>query len=242
MARRSKTRWPHIPEELLPPVKASVEIVDAPPKDENFAHYSSRIMHREDGCDYLDALRNVSGEIPNVSLLPPHLYLLWGTAQDLYVFRIAVDAVLDPLPSLRIRYLESPRRHNRRQAWRSNTKISGSFIILSTPGIAESRDPSVLATEDGSPRRYRTMTRDISYSALRFYARYRIPAGSRLSAQWHLPDGTILTATMVVVPSVLRVSVYRGIEGRDVVARWDPPLAPLLAEQWHAFCDHHRYD
>ncbi len=241
MARRSKTLWPSVADELLPPMKASVEIVDFLPNGGDSEHYTSRIMHREDGCDYLDALRNAAGQIRPTSSLPSRLFLLWGTNQDLYVYPIAIDTILDPLPSLRIRYLEAPRRHNRRQAWRSNTKIPGSFTIIAAPSL-ENHDPSGLALQENSPRRYRTMTRDISYSALRFYARFRIPAGTELSAQWHLPDGTALDATMVVVPSVLRVSAYRGIEGRDVVARWHPPLPAPLAEQWHVFCDNHRYD
>lgn len=219
-----------VPIEDLPPVKAPVEIEYVPQaEDAQMERYSSRIVLRDNAYDYLDALRSSAGDvILGWTLVGSEVYLLWGQDNYLYRYRIIIDEVLDPLPAMRVTYLTPPRRHNRRREWRSNTKIPGKFTTI--------------GGEEEASRMVRTISRNISYSAIRFYSRHSLKPDTRLKTQWQLPDGNDLTGEMRVLKTLTNITVYQGIEGHDIVAVWDPPLNESQLNLWKAFCDRHRYD
>ena len=224
-----------IPIDDLPPVKASVEI-EYVPLEENaqMERYSSRIVLRDNAYDYLDALRSSAGDvILGWTLVGREVHLLWGQDSYLYRYRIVIDEVLDPLPALRVTYLTPPRRHNRRREWRSNTKILGKFTEI---GNQQEVGPYE------TPQMVRTISRSISYSAIRFYSRHSLKPDTHLKVDWQLPDNIVLTGEMRVLRTLADITVYRGIEGHDLVAVWDPPLEISQLNLWKAFCDRHRYD
>jgi hypothetical protein len=222
-----------IPIDDLPPVKAPVKIEHVP-ENAPMERYSSRIVLRDNAYDYLDALRSSAGDvILSWTLVGSEVYLLWGQDSYLYRYRIIIDEVLDPLPAVRVTYLSPPRRHNRRREWRSNTKIPGKFTKIED------------VQEDGrveTPRPLKTISRNISYSAIRFYSRHSLKSGTRLKVDWQLSDGSRLTGEMRVLRTLTDITVYQGVEGHDVVAVWDPPLEMSQLNLWKAFCDRHRYD
>ncbi|PSR34391.1 MAG: hypothetical protein C7B46_05605 [Sulfobacillus benefaciens] len=215
-------------------MKAPVEIEYVPQaEDSQMERYSSRIVLRDNAYDYLDALRSSAGDvILGWTLVGSEVYLLWGQDSYLYRYRIVIDEVLDPLPAMRVTYLTPPRRHNRRREWRSNTKIPGKFTKIA----GEQEDPPE------TPRMLRTISRNISYSAIRFYSRHSLKPDTRLKTQWQLPDGNVLAGEMRVLRTLNAITVYQGIEGHDIVAVWDPPLNESQLNLWKAFCDRHRYD
>lgn len=86
------------------------------------------------------------------------------------------------------------------------------------------------------------MTRDIAYSAVRFYTPEPLDPQTRLETEWDLAAGHVLCAPMVVVRTLPGLSVYRAIPGYDVVARWAPSLPEEVEAGWRRFCDQHRYD
>ncbi|MBX5467924.1 MAG: hypothetical protein K6U14_10620 [Firmicutes bacterium] len=217
--------------EDLPPVKAAVEIEWQPGPEMPVERYQSRIILRDGGYDYLDALRTAAGEVvAGWTLVGRPLNLLWGRENYLYRYPITVEEVLEPLPALRVTYLGLPRRHNRRREWRSNTKVVGQIRL------AEVTD------QDRRGRPMQTVSRNISYSAVRFFSRFRLEPGTVLETEWRLAPGEVLRATMRVLRTVPGPSQYQGWEGVDVVALWDPPLSSPAREQWKAFCDRHRWD
>lgn len=216
----------------LPPVKAAVEIEWQPGPDLPVERYQSRIVLRDQaGYDYLDALRTAEGQVVAAwSLVGQPLSLLWGRENFLYRYPITVEEVLEPLPALRVTYLGPPRRHNRRREWRSNTKVVGQFVVVG----AQPNTPRA--------RPVFTVSRNISYSAMRFFSRFRLEPGTLLEVEWKLGPKETLKATMRVLRTVPGPTMYQHHEGVDVVACWDPPLDSPLREQWKAFCDRHRWD
>lgn len=225
----------------LPPVKASIEIEHRPPsEDGHLERYSSRIVMRDESYDYLDALRSSSGDVVmGWTLVGSEVNLLWGRDSYLFRFKVMVDEVLDPLPALRVTYQGPPRRHNRRHEWRSNTKLMGKFTVMVNEEVNAndgSQDPT------SAPKPAVTISRNISYSAIRFYSRRRIKPDTRMNTEWKLPDGATFHGTMRVLTTLPDITIYQGVEGHDVVALWDPVLESPVLEQWKAFCDSHRYD
>lgn len=241
MARGSSTPKRAVPLEDLPPVKASIEIEHRPPSGDGLMErYSSRIVMRDEAFDYLDAMRASSGDIVmGWTLVGSEVNLLWGKDSYLYRFKVMVDEVLDPLPALRVTYLGPARRHNRRHEWRSNTKLTGKFTMV----VDENPEPDGVNEESPTAsRQYVTISRNISYSAIRFYSRHRMKPDTRITVEWKLPDGGTFHGTMRIVGTLPDITVYQGAEGRDVVALWDPVLESPALDQWKAFCDSHRYD
>ncbi len=227
--------------EDLPPVKAAIEIEHRPPgQDGRMERYSSRIVLRDESYDYLDALRSSSGDIVmGWTLVGSEVNLLWGKDSYLFRFRVMVDEVLDPLPALRVSYQGPPRRHNRRHEWRSNTKLTGKFTIIfdETPENEEQQEETT-----PEPRPFNTISRNISYSGMRFYSRHRLKPDTRITVEWQLSEGGTFRGTMRILSTLTDITTYQGAEGRDVVALWDPPLESAELEQWKSFCDAHRYD
>lgn len=241
VARGSSVPKRAVPLEDLPPVKAAIEIEHRPPsQDGHMERYSSRIVLRDDSYDYLDALRSSSGDIVmGWTLVGSEVSLLWGKDSYLFRYRVMVDEVLDPLPALRVSYQGPVRRHNRRHEWRSNTKLIGKFTII----VDEKPEGEIEPDEPPAPaRQHVTISRNISYSALRFYSRYRLKPDTKVTVEWKLPDGSTFRGTMRVLTTLPDITIYQGTEGHDVVALWDPPLESKELEQWKAFCDSHRYD
>lgn len=241
VARGSKVPKRAVPLEELPPVKAAIEIEHRPPgPGGNLERYSSRIVLRDDLYDYIDALRSSSGDIVmSWTLVGSEVSLLWGNASYLFRYQVRIDEVLDPLPAMRVTYQGAPRRHNRRHEWRSNTKLTGKFTII----VDEDPGEEVERNEPpASVRQYVTISRNISYSGMRFYSRHQLKPDTKISTEWKLPDGLTFRGTMRVLSTLPDITMYQGAEGRDVVALWDPPLESPELDQWKAFCDAHRYD
>lgn len=223
-----------IPSASLPPVKALVQVSfqDTHQGAEPKAVYSSRIVLRKHGVDYLDALRDRHGEPTNAwgdTGLTVRLW--WGYQQHLLEYPIEICEVLDPIPSLEVAYLGPPRQHNRRHQARADTKAPVRFRV-----VLEHQDSGVTTPQ-------LSVTRNISYAGVRFF-----------SLQKHAPD-TILwlevtldtTATRLshhvsVLRSSLSALPFQGSNGYDIMAQWNPPLEGDELGQWKDFFDRHRYD
>lgn len=231
MARQTDSSRP-VAISNLPPLKSAVEIAyHAGPPQFSIEYYASRIVLRDASYDYLDALRSAAGDIVSGwSLMGAETYLLWGQDKVLYRYKIVIDEVLDPLPALRVVYLEPPQRHNRRHEWRSNTKLMGKIAVVTDQADASEIKP------------YPTITRNISYSALQCFVRHPLPLGTRLRAEWQLDHGMTLQHSMTVLRIVPGITQYRGVEGHDIVACWDPSLDDDAKQRWVTLCNQHRYE
>lgn len=222
--------------QILPRIKDSVALEYRPEGAEGpFRRYRTRVVAREGRFDFLDAPRSSTGTIVTLPV-DGRVFLEWGSGSYVYRFAIRIEEVLDPLPSLKVSYQSQPTRRNRRQQWRAKVNVSGRYHIYE-----ESLDLPESATLS-KPSWIRTMTRDVSYSAVRFFTPDVLTPGTPLAVEWHLAQGQVFTKTMAVVHMVGGESHYRGLEGHDVVARWSPPLIDAGAQQWQSFCDTHRYD
>ena len=233
VARNTENPKRVVPMAELPPVKAAIEIEHwTNGEGSEIERYSSRIVMRDDSYDYLDALRSSAGDVVlGWTLVGTEVQLLWGRDSYLYRYKILIDDVLDPLPALRVTYVAPPRRHNRRHEWRSNTKLPGKFTI-----VAEDN------AEEEKPRQFSTITRNISYSAIRFFSRHRLKPETRVAVEWKLPDGSSFKGQIEILRTLPGITVYQGVEGHDVVGFWNPVLDGPLLQQWKTFCDRHRYD
>ena len=219
--------------EPLPPIQAELTLDYRPPfSDDLYTRYTTRVLRREGGADWLDALRAPTGAV--VAPRAGHAaWLLWGEDQVLWRYAVQILEVLQPVPVIRIRYTSAPERINRRQEWRSRAKIPGECSL--TP-LTIADDPVPL------PRMWKTMTRDVTYSTLRFYTPEWLEPGRRLDTVWHIEPGTLFQASVIVIHTRQGVSVYRSIPGHDVIARWDPLLTDDALQRWRTVCDRHRHD
>lgn len=221
--------------QLLPRIKDAVVLEYRPESAEGpFQRYRSRVVAREGRYDFLDAPRSSSETI--VTLPGDHrAFLEWGSGSYVYRFAIRIEEVLEPLPSLKISYQSQPTRRNRRQQWRAKVNVPGRYRI--------DEEPVDLPEATGPPRPWiRTMTRDVSYSSVRFFTPDILTPKTPVTVEWHLVRDQVFTGTMAVIHMMRGESYYRGLPGQDVVARWSPPLIDAQAQQWQGFCDSHRYD
>lgn len=227
-------KTPFVPDPL-PPVKALVTVELQANGEMHGGVFSSRIAMREDGFDYLDALKSPSGDvISGWMLIGQSVYLMWGKENVMYRYQVSVQEVLEPIAAMRVTYLAPPKRHNRRKEWRSNTTISGRFRV-------ENPTTSETTPTERANRPMVTISRSISYSSMRFFSPSRLKPGTRILANWNLTDDDGMEAVMRV-QFIAGKSVFQGREGFDIVAMWDPPLEDPVKSQWKAFCDDHWYD
>lgn len=229
MARRESEATPP---NWLPPVQASVELAYRPVgSTEPYRYYLTRIIGRAAEHDFLDAPRAASGNV--VSLTGAgDAFLEWGAGDVVHRFPVRILAVLDPVPVLQIGYLAEPIRTNRRSQWRARAYILGRFRV-GWPEVAHQVMPGLNAQAWVA-----TMTRNVSYAAARFWAPEAFLVETPITVEWQPAQGSAITGTMAIVRAYGE-SWYRGIAGRDVVARWDPPLAQAMAARWQQLCDEH---
>lgn len=194
--------------------------------------FRTRILMREGAADYLDALRSSTGAIV-VPEAGKEAYLRWGSSDYLYRFRVRIEEVLQPVPTVRIAYLEAPERVNRRREWRSPAKIGGRFSIIAWQWT----DRGAVASD---PYYIRTMSRDISPSAVRFYSPDILRPDTQIIAAWQVGPDYAVEGTMTVLRTLPEPSTFREIAGYDVVALWTPPLQSLDRNLWTATARQHR--
>jgi hypothetical protein len=200
-------------DDLLPPVKALVQ-VELP----DGSRYDTRVVMRRSAQDYLDALRDAHGStVTGWALSGRRLTLLWGRDGAVWRYPIQVHEVLEPFPALAVVYLGPPSRNNRRREPRALVRVR--MTILSEP-------PSTPID---------TITRDVSYSAVRFFTPRLMAAGDHVAAAFFLDDGP-LTAPLRVLRVTRHITSYRHQAGHDAVALFDPPLTAGERARWLALC------
>lgn len=220
-----------VPDSVLPPVKAPVQVKIA--EDQT---YDSRIIMRRDGFDYLDALRDRKGTTANAwTAIGETALLLWGHDEYLEQYAIEIREVLDPIPAFEVRYISAPRRTNRRQEARAYAHARLYYRLTPPPG-PENVDPQ----DDERP--VESITRDIALRSVRLFTPDPLPPGQIIYVTVMLDDGASLSHSMKILRSSRERTEYRRYEGVDAVAFWDPPLSPEQHRQWLAYFRKHRWD
>ncbi|MCY0907039.1 MAG: hypothetical protein OWR62_01470 [Sulfobacillus thermotolerans] len=226
----SKAPSPGIADALKPPLQSfvSLQTLDEPQAQT----WTSRLIRRDGVYDYLDALRDRRGDVvQGWSLQGQPMRLYWGQDRYLWQYKVQIIMVLDPLPAVQVTYLEPPVRTNRRREWRSDDNgyhMRGRVQVCEDVGVAETSA-------------WTTVSRDFSYSGIRFFSPMVLPIGSHVTTQWQWDQPGEFQGRLQIVRLDTGRAQYREAEGVNVVGLWDPALEGEQANAWQAFCLHHRY-
>ncbi|MCL4522203.1 MAG: PilZ domain-containing protein [Firmicutes bacterium] len=226
----------------LPPVKSVVQVSfqDTHGGSQPKAVYFSRIVLRKGDVDYLDAMRDDHGEVTNAwGDTGSVVRLWWGQNEHLWEYPIEIREVLDPVVALEVLYLGPARRHNRRREARAKTQVPARFQLLLDPADEEPADLSAAPPTPTQP----SITRDISYSGVRFFSPQLINPGTMLRLEVSLDSETSwLTHSAEVLRSAKALVPFQASSGYDVVSLWNPPLENEALDRWTQFFNQHRYD
>lgn len=191
------------------------------------AMFHTRVIGREDRQDFLDALRTPQGKVvsdPSLAGLDASLW--WGDDRRWFEYPLQIVEVLEPMPILAVRYIDAPRRHERRQAHRSNTQVRGMVERLGQRSAVSAP----------------CWTRDISETACRMVVPVTMEPGETVRVTLALEPGRLWAAQGRVLRMEDQPTQLYGLHGRHAVVCWDRATMGERETEWLLYCARHRWD
>lgn len=186
----------------------------------------SRIVGREPGFDFLDALRGPNGRVlASPDLVGRRAILSFGDDARWFLVPVEIAEMLDPLPLLKIRYRGDVQSAERRRASRTPAAARGTLRFVDGRGFRECS----------------CVTRDISPGGVRVVLNEAIAVGQAVRARLALSPSGEFEAWGTVI-RVATAATRAGDRGRhDVVVQWDPAWSDEEAARWMGFCAAERW-
>ena len=210
---------------ILPPVRAPIRISLWAGAETAIFH--TRVIGREAEQDFLDALKTKEGQVvSDPSLIGVQASLWWGDDRRWFEYSVRIEAMLEPVPILAVRYMSAPLHHERRTEHRSNTRIRG---VIQRVG----------QRMGGSAPCW---TRDISETSCRLVVPMAMEPGERVRVMLGLEPGQFWEAAGKVLRVDDRPTELNGLRGRHVVVCWDRSTLGDRETEWVLFCARHRWD
>lgn len=185
--------------------------------------YASEIVRREPTYDVLGPLR--AAKVCPLNPLPGVAYsatALYGYQEYFYRYPMELFFLQD---EWRLHYVAPFIRQNRRAEVRSTIPLYGQFWI-------------VQGSQNLGP--FDTVSRNISYSAIRFFTPKILKPQSVIRCAWQLPAKKQITHTMQLLRTMATMTTWHNMDGWDAIGLWHPALPEDVAKSWRLLCDRNR--
>lgn len=205
---------------LQSPLTLEVQVHDGQPP----ILYASEIVRRAPTYDVLGALR--AAKVRPLNALPGVAYsatVLYGYQEYFYRYPIELFFQQD---EWRLHYVAPFVRQNRRAEVRSVIPLYGQFWIR------QNHSPEI------GP--FDTVSRNISYSAIRFFTPKILKPQSVIRCVWQIPGQKQLDHTMQILRTMPAMTTWHNRDGWDAVGLWHPALPDAVAKSWRLLCDRNR--